>query len=184
MHYATTDKASGAIMDGYRRACFTSTELAERIRGLGWNALAASNVGADTAELLHVPLAIEAGLGQLGKHGSLITKEFGSNVRLATVLTDMPMVYDEPVDIGVDDFCARCQICVTNCPPQAIFDSKQMVRGEEKWYVDFDKCVPYFASNNSCGICVAVCPWTEPGRGETISLKMMAQNQRDVATTD
>jgi epoxyqueuosine reductase QueG len=132
-------------------------------------------VGVDTAEVLHLPLAVQAGLGQLGKHGSLITKEFGSNLRLATVLTNMPLAYDEPVDSGVDDFCESCQICVTNCPPQAIFDTKQMVRGVEKWYVDFDKCVPYFAMNNSCGICVAVCPWTEPGLGESISLKMLAK---------
>ena len=174
MKYATTDKASTAVMDGYSRAATASVELAKRIRALGWDALAASNVGADTAEVLHLPLAVQAGLGQLGKHGSLITKEFGSNLRLATVLTNLPLAYDDLVDIGVDDFCERCQVCVTNCPPQAIFDTKQTVRGVEKWYVDFDKCVPYFAMHNSCGICVAVCPWTEPGRGESISLKMLA----------
>jgi ferredoxin len=175
MRYATSDKASTAVVDGYSRAATASVELAKRIRALGWKALAASNVGVDTAEVLHLPLAVQAGLGQLGKHGSLITKEFGSNLRLATVLTNMPLAYDEPVDSGVDDFCESCQICVTNCPPQAIFDTKQMVRGVEKWYVDFDKCVPYFAMNNSCGICVAVCPWTEPGLGESISLKMLAK---------
>ncbi|MEM7126810.1 MAG: reductive dehalogenase domain-containing protein [Chloroflexota bacterium] len=175
MVYATSNKASAAVMDGYRRAATASVELAKRIRALGWEALAASNVGADTDEVLHIPLAVQAGLGQLGKHGSLISKELGSNLRLATVLTNMPLSHDEPADIGVDDFCTVCQVCLTNCPPQAIFETKQMVRGEEKWYVDFDKCVPYFAMNNSCGICVAVCPWTAPGRGETISLKMLAQ---------
>lgn len=175
MRNATSDTATAAIMDGYVQVATTSAELARRIRGMGYTALAASNLGEDTSEILHLPIAVRAGLGQLGKHGSLITKEFGSNVRLATVLTNMPLTHDEPEDIGVDDFCMRCQICTTNCPPQAIFDEKQMVRGEEKWYVDFDKCVPYFAMNNSCGICVAVCPWSEPGRGEAISLKMMAQ---------
>jgi len=58
MQYATTDKASGAIMDGYSRAATASVELAKRIRALGWEALAASNVGADTAEILHLPLAV------------------------------------------------------------------------------------------------------------------------------
>jgi epoxyqueuosine reductase QueG len=37
-----------------------------------------------------------------------------------------------------------------------------MVRGVERWYVDFDKCIPYFAEAASCGICIAVCPWTRP----------------------
>ena len=43
--------------------------------------------GFSTTEVLHLPLAVQAGLDQLGKHGSLITKEVGSNLRLATVLT-------------------------------------------------------------------------------------------------
>lgn len=176
--YATTEKSTAAIMDGYQRAAFASIELAKRIRALGWSALSASNVGADTAEVLHVPLAVQAGLGQLGKHGSLISKEFGSNLRLATVLTNMPLAHDRPIDIGVDDFCTRCEICMTNCPPQAIFDSKKMVRGIEKWYVNFDRCVPYFVANNSCGICLAVCPWTEPGRGKGISLRMLALREQ------
>ena len=177
MQYATTGRASVAVMDGYYRATTASVELAKRIRNLGYNALAASNVGEETAELLHIPIAVQAGLGTLGKHGSIITKALGSNIRLATVITDMPVAHDQAVDIGVDDFCAKCQICTTNCPPQAIFDDKQMVRGVEKWYVNFDKCAPYFAENNSCGICVAVCPWTVPGRGESISLKMLAQRK-------
>jgi epoxyqueuosine reductase QueG len=67
---------------------------------------------------------------------------------------------------------------MTNCPPQAIFDSKKMVRGIEKWYVNFDRCAPYFVANNSCGICLAVCPWTEPGRGKGISLRMLALREQ------
>ena len=175
IYHAPTQRSSVAAIAAYDQVSAASVALAQRIRQLGWNALAASNLGHDTDEVLHLPLAIQAGLGQLGKHGSIITKELGSNLRLATVLTDMPLAHDKPIDIGVDDFCARCQICTSNCPPQAIFDDKQMVRGIEKWYVDFDKCAPYFAANHSCGICVAVCPWTAPGRGESISLKMLAQ---------
>jgi ferredoxin len=52
------------------------------------------------------------------------------------------------------------------------------VRGVEKWYVDFDKCVPYFSANHSCGICIEVCPWSEPGRGSVISQKMLNQRVR------
>ena len=48
------------------------------------------------------------------------------------------------------------------CPPDAIAEHKQMVRGVERWYVDFDKFIPYFAESASCGICTAVCPWTRP----------------------
>ncbi|KAB8333562.1 4Fe-4S dicluster domain-containing protein [Scytonema tolypothrichoides VB-61278] len=96
-------------------------------------------------------------------------------MRLATVVTDLPLAVDVPVDIGVDDFCALCRLCVDQCPPQAIFSVKQLVRGEVKWYVNFDRCAPYFSVNHSCGICVEVCPWSEPGRGPQMTAKMLAR---------
>ncbi|MEL6132256.1 MAG: 4Fe-4S dicluster domain-containing protein, partial [Bacteroidota bacterium] len=89
--------------------------------------------------------------------------------------TDIPLAVDRAEEIGVDEFCLSCQICSCNCPPQAISDTKQMVRGEEKWYVDFDKCIPYFVDHDGCGICLEVCPWSEPGRGSLISEKMLAR---------
>ena len=125
--------------------------------------------------MLHLPLAINAGLGQLGKHGSLICKEFGSNMRIATVLTDLPLAVDAPVDIAVDDLCLGCRRCTLDCPVDAIVDAKQMVRGVEKWYVDFDKCAPYFTATVGCGICIEVCPWTKPGRGPSLSEKLLSK---------
>ncbi|MCG8350291.1 MAG: hypothetical protein MI924_21205 [Chloroflexales bacterium] len=92
----------------------------------------AANLDTDASEVLHVLVATDAGLGQLGKHGSLITQAYGSNVRLATVLTDLPLAVDAFADIGVDDFCMSCQICTANCPPHAISDTKQTVRGVER----------------------------------------------------
>jgi epoxyqueuosine reductase len=112
--------------------------------------------------LLLVPPAIAAGLGELGKHGSLISPRFGAGVRLAGVTTDMPLVSTRPIHFGADEFCATCQICTQACPPDAIAPNKQMVRGVERWYVNFDKCIPYFAEAASCGICIAECPWTRP----------------------
>lgn len=182
MVHAPSSRSSFAVQAGYRKAGQIAIDLAERIRAIGWEARAATNLSQDTSEVLHLPIAIDAGLGQLGKHGSLITRDFGSNVRLATVLTDLPLAVDTPVDIGVDDFCASCQICVTNCPPHAIFDTKQWVRGEERWYVDFDCCVPYFSENHGCGICIEVCPWSEPGRGISIMEKMLARREPDLMT--
>jgi epoxyqueuosine reductase len=96
-------------------------------------------------------------------------------VRLATVLTDLPLTTDDPVDLAVDDSCASCHVCTTNCPPHAIFDVKQLVRGEERWYVDFDRCVPYFSEHQGCGICIEVCPWSEPGREPVISERMLGR---------
>ena len=47
-----------------------------------------------------------------------------------------------------------------------------MVRGTEKWYVDFDKCILYFNENLSCGLCLAVCPWSRPGLAASLAAKM------------
>ena len=134
--------------------------------------------------MIQIPLALAAGLGQLGKHGSVINKNFGSNFRLAAVLTDLPLACDAPVDIGVDDLCTRCRRCELDCPPDAILDEKQMVRGVEKWYVDFDRCIPYFAMTEGCGICIEVCPWSEPGRGPALSEALIAKRREENHESD
>lgn len=157
------------IQEEYRATDRISAEVANYIRTMGWDAEAAIH------SLIQIPAAVEAGLGQLGKHGSMISKELGSMYRLGAIVTDLPLLLDSPEDILVDDFCTNCQICVTNCPPHAIFDTKQMVRGRERWYVDFDTCIPYFVENHGCGICIGVCPWSKPGQGESIFLKMAAK---------
>ncbi len=168
-----SEQSEHEIINIYSEVGQVAVKLAKRIRAFGYEARAVSSIDAASAEVLHVPIAISAGLGQLGKHSSMITKEHGSNVRLATVLTNLPLVADTFEDIGVDDFCASCQVCMTNCPPHAIFDVKQTVRGEERWYVNFDRCVPYFSEHGGCGICIEVCPWSTEGQGPIISKKML-----------
>ena len=142
----------------YARGTRASFALANWIRSQGYNAHAYPGPAADA--LLLIPPAIESGLGELGKHGSLISPQFGSGLRLAGVTTDMPLIATAPVQFGADEFCKTCQICTNACPPGAISEQKRMVRGQERWYVDFDKCIPYFAEAASCGICFAECPWT------------------------
>ncbi len=128
-----------------------------------------------------MPAALQAGLGELGKHGSLINGTYGSSFRLSAVTTDMPLTFDQPVDIGAEDFCQRCQVCTNACPPEAISNDKQMVRGVEKWYVDFDKCIPYFGETLACGICIARCPWSKPGTSPRLTEKMLRRRARKAA---
>lgn len=148
------------VGDCYSRGTRASHALANWIRSQGYNASAYP--GPSASALLLIPPAIAAGLGELGKHGSLISRHFGSGVRLAGVTTDMPLIASAPDRFGGDEFCKTCQVCTRACPPDAIAEHKQMVRGVERWYVDFDKCIPYFAEAAGCGICIAVCPWTRP----------------------
>lgn len=178
MLHTPSERSNRQIMETYLAVNRVAILLARHIRSLGYPAQASTNLApGSSTEVLHVPIAIAAGLGQLGKHGSLITPEFGSNVRLATVLTDLPLAVDQPRDIGVDDLCAHCRICETNCPPHALFPEKQLVRGERRWYVNFDKCVPYFAETRGCGICIEVCPWSTPGKGQELMRTLLERRQ-------
>ncbi len=103
------------------------------------------------SHISHRHVAIEAGLGFLGKNNLLIHPEYGAGVRLATVLTDMPLRTDSPVS----DDCGDCRACIMACPAEAI--------GENNF--DFDKCyeqVKKFAGENNynlhiCGLCVKAC---------------------------
>lgn len=160
----------------YNRAARASKALANYIRGQGWPAEA--RTGPWSGDLIMIPAAIEAGLGQLGKHGSVINDVHGASFRLASVTTDMPLAADAFRDIGVDDFCLHCQLCSSLCPPDAIYAEKQMVRGDRKWYVDFDKCIPYFNDTLGCGICIAVCPWSLPGVAPKLTRKMLQRRER------
>lgn len=175
MVQAPQPAAGTEVLRGYRLVGGIAVELGEHIRRMGWPAK--GHFDTKAGQILHIPLAIRGGLGQLGKHGSMINREYGSNFRLACVTTDLPLAPDKPVDIGVDDLCQNCRRCVSDCPPGAIFETKQTVRGVEKWYVNFDKCVPYFAETSACSICIEVCPWSEPGRGPALSEKLLAKRR-------
>ena len=162
----------------YNRGTRAAKALANFIRAQGHDAEGHGGPGAGPLQL--VPAALAAGFGELGKHGSIINRRLGSSFRLAGVLTDLPLVPDAPDDIGAEDFCASCQVCTNACPPAAISDAKQWVRGAEKWYVDFDRCMPYFASTWGCGICIAVCPWSKPGTAPRLAEKMLTRRRAKV----
>lgn len=157
----------------YNRAARVCRELTNYILGQGYHAKAWA--GPFASALSMMPAAIQSGIGELGKHGSLINGTYGSSIRLSAVTTDMPLMADNPVDIGAEDFCASCQVCTNACPPDAIYEEKQMVRGVEKWFVDFNKCIPYFGETLGCAICVARCPWSRPGTAPKLAAKMLAR---------
>ncbi|MEL6168917.1 MAG: 4Fe-4S dicluster domain-containing protein [Pseudomonadota bacterium] len=179
--YAEIEKApdphAGAeVMRQYSRAAIAAKILAGAMRRKGWDAEPVT--GPMTGALALIPAAIAAGFGELGKHGSIINPDFGSSFRLSAVLTDAPVPLSAPRDHGVDDFCAACRICEDACPPEAIAPKKKTVRGIEKWYVDFDRCLPFFNETQGCAICIAVCPWSRPGIGLNLAAKLERRARR------
>ncbi len=135
--------------------------LAQYIRTLGYRARAHHIWN---YQALMVPMAVDAGLGELARNGILITEEYGNAIKIAAVTTDMPLAHDKPVDIGVDEFCRECSICVKNCPVGAIpRDGKSIIRGARKFKLNESACYTYCRyTGTDCGICLSVCPWTRP----------------------
>nr|WPM93883.1 reductive dehalogenase [uncultured prokaryote] len=151
---------------GYSFMAYTATMVAQFIRGLGYKAIPSGN---DTA--IDIPLAIDAGLGELGRNGLLITRDFGPRVRISKVFTDLPLVSDEPIDFGVTRFCLACEKCAKNCPSQAILygdrttepNNISNAEGELKWPINAEKCLGFWSLNQgSCMNCIRVCPFNRP----------------------
>jgi epoxyqueuosine reductase len=150
---------------GYSKDALVLLSLAQYIRNLGYQAVASLN---DTA--LAVPLAVQAGLGEYGRLGLLITPEYGPRVRLGKIFTDLPLHPDRPFRFGVKEFCQQCRRCATACPAQAIpagaptdrpHNQSNLV-GVRKWTVDGEKCFNFWANQNSdCSICIRVCPYNK-----------------------
>jgi epoxyqueuosine reductase QueG len=170
MSAAPEVSAGVEVVRKYTKGMRVSKDLAGLILKQGH--MAEPEFGPLAGPLTIIPAALAAGLGELGKHGSIIHPKLGSCFRLAAVLTDLPLIPDQPTRFGSDDFCTNCQICARACPPNAILQEKQTVRGVEKWYVDFDKCLPFFNETAGCGICVTVCPFSRPGIGDNLVAKL------------
>ena len=168
--------AGAEVLRQYGRAAAAAKTIARWLMEEGWEAEPVT--GPMTGSVTLIPPALSCGFGELGKHGSIINPELGASFRLSAVLTDAPFAPTPPREFGIDAFCLSCRVCQDACPPEALFGTKQMVRGVEKWYVDFDRCLPFFNQTNGCAICVAVCPWSRPGVGPNLAAKLARRRAR------
>ena len=102
--------------------------------------------------------AVQAGLGQLGYNGQLLTPQAGSRCRITLITTDAPLEPDGPRDFGVPAICNRCRACVRRCPAGAIPNRPAMHRGVEKVKLNLSRCFPVVAQVYGCSVCMKVCP--------------------------
>src|SRR2546430_11582260 len=117
-----------------------------------------------------IPQAAGVGsrVGQLVRTGIIINKHFGARVHMPDpIMTDLPLVPDQPVDNGVDDFCKVCRKCAINCPTNSVpFGDKVVFNGVEKYKINWLTCYkvrPYMDAHwGSCLTCATVCPFTKP----------------------
>lgn len=152
----------GTSNDSDSRIRITAFRIAAFIRQLGY--AARPHCPEKDYDLLIPPLAIDAGLGEQGRHSVLVTPELGANFKSAVVTTNLPLETDKPIDFGLQDFCKHCNICATQCPAGAIpRGEKEEIHGYLRYRIDGNKCHNFWYSNLGnigCRICVAVCPFT------------------------
>ncbi|MGY5854390.1 MAG: reductive dehalogenase [Candidatus Thorarchaeota archaeon] len=163
--------SSSASVLGYSKMAFIEIEMTAFIERLGYKAIPCGN---DVA--LSVPLAIDAGLGGYGRHGILITKEYGPRVRIAKIFTDMPLLIDQPdIDFceSIVRFCEVCEKCAEHCPSQSIpygrrqtwkgMSEKSNNPGVRKWYINPETCFGFWVENGGdCSNCISSCPYNKP----------------------
>lgn len=146
----------------YLNAGAIAVQLAECIRALGHPARA----HIDGKYRVVCPLvARDAGLGEIGRAGLLVTPELGPRVRLTVVTTSLPLVCDERRrDDSIVDFCTHCLKCAEVCPARAIpFGPRREIDGVKRWQIDSEACFTFWcASGTDCGRCIRVCPYAHP----------------------
>lgn len=150
----------------YSKGAWSASSLATFIAELGYRAISSVNeLGIDVA------MAVDAGLGEMGRNGMLITRDYGPRVRISKVFTDLPLALDSPVDIGVQKFCEKCSLCAKYCPSLALMPGERTDRGWNehnvsgmlKWPIKAMNCLDWWVKNgNHCSICIRVCPWNKP----------------------
>ncbi len=141
------------------------------IRKEGYQAISKEPTGVgidpktDSTALPHKTVATRAGLGWIGKCALLVTKEYGSAIRLTTVLTDAQLETAIPTDHSL---CGDCGICVNLCPGNAPSGKNWNVKLYRDSFFDFSACrraaregaAKIGIDDTICGICISVCPWT------------------------
>jgi len=160
-----SNPAHGTSYDAYNRTLNCSSRLTAFIKGLGYPARA--HHPPEHYDLILPPIAVEAGIGELGRHGFVVCPETGSNIRLACVTTNIPMTIDRPIEFGVKKFCESCKVCAELCPSGSISmadsDEGMELRGYQHWFINTSSCYNFWLKAMGplgCRLCLASCPFS------------------------
>jgi len=137
-------------------------QLAKFIRKLGYDARAHID---GNYEVICPLVARDAGLGDIGRMGLIMTPKLGPRVRIAVVTTNLPVNINHPLnDSSMIDFCTICKKCADSCPGQAIsFEKQEMINDVMRWQINQEACFGLWCKlGTDCGRCISVCPYSHP----------------------
>jgi epoxyqueuosine reductase len=154
---APAPQAGLEAMRVYADLGVATNKLSDFVRSRGYKAIACHPLG---GPILFPAMAEKANMGQMGKLGFLITKEFGPRLRLSMIATNASPIPESSVkDFGVLDFCEKCGICIRKCPAGAVYETP--VQKERGLYtcISSEKCFSEFYDKDGCSVCIKVCPF-------------------------
>ena len=148
-----------ATEEAYLKVAQVGARLSVYLKSLGYDAFLNSS---ERYLAPLVPLAYDAGLGEIGISNHLVTLEYGDNVRLGAVFTNMELEIDKPIDFGLVEFCKHCALCLINCPSHSITHLPRMVNGRQFYKFNDASCYEFWTNvGTDCGICIQSCPFTQ-----------------------
>jgi reductive dehalogenase len=155
-----------ADRSGYENRQMAQERMINFIRGLGYKAVMVPGFIPPA-----IPFALLAGLGEMGRMNRLISPLYGGGLRIETILTDLPLALDKPINFGLQTFCKGCKKCARACPGNAISMDDEpswtpqgpySKRGKKVWFENYDRCSAYTDSTHLyCGACMAACTWNK-----------------------
>jgi ferredoxin len=166
---APSEATAYEVMQTYNRLGIAANKLTRYLRERGYSAHAGHPLG---GLVLYPPLAQLAGLGWYGRHGMLITPQFGPRHRLTAIYTNISNlpIPGENRHAWVSEFCASCGRCIRKCPVGAIREIPIQRENGLMSHVDRQKCFPYFMDNHGCSVCIKECQFNRKGYAELLRL--------------
>jgi epoxyqueuosine reductase QueG len=143
-----------ATFEAYTEIFAMMARLARFVHGLGFRAQPHDIEG----PVMYIPLAAQAGLGQMGYNGQLLTPGAGARNILAAITTNAALAHDEPVDYGIPGICSQCRVCIRRCPVGALPGAPSEHRGVTKTKLKTERCLPVVAQADGCAVCAKTCP--------------------------
>ncbi len=146
----------------YLQSALIAIQIADFIRDLGYPARAHID---GNYKVICPLVARDAGLGEIGRMGLLMTPGLGPRVRIAVITTDMPLIESkDTADPTMIDFCRKCEKCATVCPGQSIpFGEEEETGPVKRWKINSESCYTYWCvAGTDCGRCMIVCPFSHP----------------------
>ncbi|RUT73084.1 4Fe-4S dicluster domain-containing protein [Ancylomarina longa] len=146
----------------YLEAGRIAVQIAQFLRNLGYPARAHID---GNYQVVCPLVARDAGLGEIGRMGLLMTPRKGPRVRLGVITTDFEFpVHKWNKNHSLLDFCNRCKKCADVCPSKSIsWNPPKEINGVKRWQINSESCFTYWCkAGTDCGRCMATCPYSHP----------------------